>query len=247
MALDVSSFEDAAIDYNPICLFSIKWYRTGTILFVNLPVYKSLKSLLICKSDASIFTPNLAGPEIDIQKLKTGNKAEFARFINTYKNRVFSTCISFIPNRQDAEDLSQEVFIEVYSSITSFKENAQLSTWLYRIAVNKSLEELRRRKQLKRAAFFKGLLGIESEVFEISGDRLDHPGFIAEHKEKADALYQAIEGLPENQRIAFTLTQIEGRSYDESAEIMGSTKSSIESLIFRARNNLRKKLDDQKK
>lgn len=189
----------------------------------------------------------MAERNIEIQKLKKGDKAEFARFIDSYKNRVFSTCLSFIPNRQDAEDLSQEVFIEVYSSIGSFKENAQLSTWLYRIAVNKCLEELRKRKQLKRAAFFKGLLGIESEVFEISGDRFDHPGFITEHKEKASTLYKAIDSLPENQRIAFTLTQIEGRSYEESAQIMGNTKSSIESLIFRARNNLKAKLEKLKK
>lgn len=215
----------------------------------SLPLAYTLTSQRTCRPIASIFRAlfQLAAGSIDIQKLKAQDKIEFSRFIEAYKNRVYSTCISFIPNRQDAEDLSQEVFIEVYNSVKSFKENAQLSTWVYRIAVNKSLEELRRRKQLKRAAFFKGLLGIESEVFEISGDRLDHPGFIAEHKEKASALYQAIDSLPENQRIAFTLTQIEGRSYEESSEIMGNSKSSIESLIFRARNNLRKKLDAQKK
>lgn len=178
--------------------------------------------------------------QIDVNKLKRGDRTEFEQFVNAFKDRVYSTCLSFIPNQHDAQDLSQEVFLEVYASVAHFKENAQLSTWVYRIAVNKCLEEIRRRKQQKRSAFFKGLLGIESEAEQISGDKFDHPGFQAENKEKAEMLFAAIGSLPENQKIAYNLTQVEGYSYDEASKIMGTTIGAIESLLFRAKKNLRK-------
>lgn len=181
-------------------------------------------------------------PSIDIERLKNGDPKEFARFVNQFKDRVFSTCMGFIPNTHDAEDLTQEVFLEIYHSVGHFKSNAKLSTWLYRIAVNKCLEELRRRKQQKRAAFFKGLLGLGSEEVEAQAKHFNHPGYEAEEQEKAATLYETIDGLAENQKIAFTLTQIDGHSYAETAEIMGMTMSSIESLVFRAKANLKKRL-----
>lgn len=150
--------------------------------------------------------------------------------------------MGFIPNTHDAEDLTQEVFLEIYHSVGHFKSNAKLSTWLYRIAVNKCLEELRRRKQQKRAAFFKGLLGLGSEEVEAQAKHFNHPGYEAEEQEKAATLYETIDRLAENQKIAFTLTQIDGHSYAETAEIMGMTMSSIESLVFRAKANLKKRL-----
>jgi len=167
--------------------------------------------------------------------------------VAAFKKRVFATCLSFIPNKEDAEDLAQEVFLEVFESVKHFKEEAQLSTWIYRISVNKCLEELRKRKQLKRAAYFKSLIGLNPLHENISAEKMNHPGFIAENKEKALELYAAIEKLPENQKIAFTLTQIDGMSYDESAAIMGTTNGAIESLVYRARINLKKRLGHFKK
>lgn len=184
-------------------------------------------------------------PSVNIAKLKSGDQQEFSRFVNLHKDKVYATCMGFIPNAHDAEDLTQDVFVEIHHSINNFKENARLSTWMYRIAVNKCLEELRRRKQLKRAAFFKGLLGIGSEEVEEQARHFEHPGYLAEEKEKAETLYETIDGLAENQKIAFTLTQIDGHSYIETAEIMGVSISSLESLVFRAKANLKKRLKNK--
>ncbi|MBI1185298.1 sigma-70 family RNA polymerase sigma factor [bacterium] len=185
-------------------------------------------------------TKNSYNPNISL--LKSGDNAEFMRFVASFKDRVFNTCLSFVPNQADAEDLAQEVFVEVFQSVKHFNEQAMLSTWVYRIAVNKCLEELRRRKQQKRAAFFKGLLGIDHEALQAQSSDFDHPGFVAENNELAQAIFGEMNKLPESQRIAFTLTQIDGMSYEETAAVMGNSKSSVESLIFRARTALKKNL-----
>lgn len=185
--------------------------------------------------------------EPEIQALKSGDKRAFKLLVEQFQNRVYNTCLGFIPNALDAEDICQEVFVEVFASVKNFKGDAKLSTWIYRIAVNKCLEELRRRKQQKRAAYFKNLLGIGSEAEDVKSDEFTHPGFAAENQEKAHYLMKAIAQLAENQKIAFTLSQIDGKSYNEVSEIMGVSFSSVESLIFRARKNLKTKLAHIKK
>jgi RNA polymerase sigma-70 factor (ECF subfamily) len=85
-----------------------------------------------------------------LHKLRSGDKAAFSELVEIYSSRVINTCYRFLPDRMDAEDISQEVFIEVYQSISSFRENSARSTWIYRIAVTKSLDEIRKRKREKR-------------------------------------------------------------------------------------------------
>jgi len=179
-----------------------------------------------------------------IAKLTEKNKSEsenaFKYVIDTYGDRVHNTVLSIIQNKEDAEDLTQEVFVEVYNSISKFKGDSQLYTWIYRIAVTKSLELLRKRKTKKRFAFVTSIFSNEEEELEI-GD-FNHPGIIAENSERAKILFAAINKLPENQRIAFTLSQVENLSYKEISEVMKLSVSSVESLIFRAKGNLKKSL-----
>ncbi|MCB0737824.1 MAG: RNA polymerase sigma factor, partial [Bacteroidetes bacterium] len=143
----------------------------------------------------------------------------------------------------EAEDLTQEVFVEVYLKVQHFNEQAQLFTWIYRIAVNKCLEEQRRRKQQKRASYFKNLLGIGEEALDVEDKLNAHPGYSTENQDKAKFILAALEKLPENQRIAFTLMQTQGHSTKEVADIMNVSFSSVESLVFRAKKNLQKHLE----
>lgn len=146
-------------------------------------------------------------------------------------------------NREDAEDLAQEVFIEVFQSINNFRGEASLSTWIYRIAVTKSLELKRKRNRKKRMAYFKSLLNMNQDPDDTEDRKFfHHPGIEMENKERAHILFQTIDQLPQNQRIAFTLNKIEHLSYREVATIMETSLSAVESLIYRARNNLKQKL-----
>jgi RNA polymerase sigma factor (sigma-70 family) len=177
-----------------------------------------------------------------VEQLKKGDESAFKTIVDTWQDMVFNTALGIVQNAEDAEDIAQEVFVQVYQSVVSFKGDSKFSTWLYRIAITKSLDHERRKKRKKRFAFVKSIFGEESQVM-IHPPDFNHPGVLIDKKEDATALFKAISQLPENQRIAFTLHKLEGLSYQEVSEIMDSTISSVESLMHRAKTNLKKLLE----
>ena len=178
-----------------------------------------------------------------ISELGAGGEDAFRELVNTFKDRVFNTSLGMLRNTEDAEDITQEVFIEVFNSISKFRGDSSLSTWIYRITVTKSLDFIRRKNRKKRFAFVTSLF---SDKDKIKNDPADfyHPGVEAENRELSSVLFNAIEKLPQNQKIAFSLSKLENLSYKEISEIMGVTISSVESLLFRARSNLKTLLSD---
>jgi RNA polymerase sigma-70 factor (ECF subfamily) len=156
--------------------------------------------------------------------------------------RVFNTALSILQHREDAEDVAQEVFIEVYRSLPQFRYDSQISTWIYRITVNKCHDCIRKKNASKR----KGLMSIfgRQDDNEISLEKahFDHPGVLLEHKEEARLLFAAIDLLSENQKTAFVLFHIENLSQKEIADIMELSPKAVESLIQRAKASLREKL-----
>lgn len=162
--------------------------------------------------------------------------------MNDYGSKVYNTSLGILQNEQDAEDITQEVFIEVIISIGRFKEDSKISTWLYRIALNKSLEFLRRKNRKKRFGFLSALFVGDGSTLLTDVPHFYHPGVQLENKERAAILFRAISRLPESQRTAFVLHKLEDLSYAEIAEIMKVSVSSVESLMFRARQNLQRLL-----
>ncbi len=144
-------------------------------------------------------------------------------------------------NQEEAKDMSQEVFIHVYQNIERFKGESLLSTWIYRIAVNKCLEEIRKKGRQKRSAH---LEDIADPVIQNKTPDFFHPGLALENQQRAAILFGAIEQLPEQQQVAFTLAKVEFLSYDEISKVMNKSVSSVESLIHRAKQNLQKILKD---
>lgn len=175
-----------------------------------------------------------------IEALKKQEQSAYALLLDEYQKLVFNTCLSFVPNAEDAEDIAQEVFIEVYKSIGKFKGNSKLSTWIYRIAVNKSLEFIRKKTTKKRFGFMQSLAGDTIPIDKsFYFTEFNHPGVQLENKEQKEILFRAINQLPQTQKIVFTLHMIEGLSYKEVSEISEKSISSVESLLFRARKGLR--------
>ncbi|MBK5272554.1 MAG: RNA polymerase sigma factor [Bacteroidia bacterium] len=177
-----------------------------------------------------------------IQSLRKGDEVAFKFLVDNYQDRVFNTAIGIVQNAEDAEDVAQEVFIQVFRSIQSFKAESKLSTWIYRITTTRALDHLRSRKSKKRFGILQRLFGDDNEaLFEVPD--FNHPGVALDHKENAAHLFKAIDKLPENQRIAFILHKIEGLSYQEISEIMKTSVAAIESMMHRAKQNLRKILE----
>ena len=177
--------------------------------------------------------------QILIERLKQGDEAAFKHIVETWKNMVYNTALGMLQSPEDAEDVSQEVFVQVYESIKTFKAESKFSTWLYRITVSKALDHLRRKKRKKRFAYIQSLFGANNETV-IEKPDFNHPGVRLDNKERAATLFKAISQLPENQKIAFTLHKLEGLSYQEISEVMKASVSSVESLMHRAKTNLRK-------
>jgi RNA polymerase sigma factor (sigma-70 family) len=174
-----------------------------------------------------------------IEKLKQGDETAFKEIVTTWQNMVYNTALGILQNEEDAEDVAQEVFVQVYESIKTFKAQSKLSTWLYRITVSKSLDHLRRKKRKKRFAYIQSIFGASGETV-IEKPDFNHPGVALDNKERATILFKAIDQLPENQKIAFTLHKVEGLSYQEISDVMKTSVSSVESLMHRAKNNLKK-------
>jgi RNA polymerase sigma factor (sigma-70 family) len=177
-----------------------------------------------------------------IQQLRAGDELAFKSLVENYQDLVYNTALGIVQNSEDAEDVTQEVFIQVFRSIDQFKGDARLSTWIYRITTTKALDHIRSRKRKKRFAFITSLFGQNDELVHEPVD-FQHPGVTLDRKEQAALLFRMIDQLPENQKVAFTLHKTEELSYQEIADVMQLSVSAVESLLFRARQNLRKLLE----
>ncbi len=175
-----------------------------------------------------------------IDNILTGSQECFKELIDKYQSMVLNICNSFLHNKDDANDITQEVFIEVYSSLHKYKQKAKLSTWIYRIAVNKSLNYIRdnKKRNIFRSieSFFSKDLNSE---LQISNNTTLYEDDNVEN-ERIDLLHKTINSLSGNQKIAFTLNKFKKLSYKEIAEIMELPLSAVESLIYRANRNVQK-------
>ena len=160
--------------------------------------------------------------------------AAFRAFIDEHKQKVFNMVLNRIQHWEDAEEITQDVFVDVYRNASSFRGKASVNTWLYRITMNKCIDHLRRKTVRKKWKFSSNAVH-ENEAIDFY-----HPGIASENKEKAVVLFKAMRQLPEKQYTAWVLSEIENLSYQEISEVMNTSLSSVESLLFRARQNLRK-------
>ena len=169
---------------------------------------------------------------------------DFKSIVEAHQEKVRNTCFRFVKNPEDADDVAQEVFIQVYESLGHFRKDSELSTWIYRIAVNKSLDFIRKKKRKKRFAQLTSLFGFNEEKEEVVLPATDNPQQDMEAKEDKQVLNSALDQLPENQKTAIMLSKYEGFSNKEIAEIMEVSLSAVEALMHRAKKNLHKLLYD---
>ena len=180
---------------------------------------------------------NLVDINENVEALDAGS---FAALVEQCQGMVYNTALSIVQNEVEAEDITQDVFLEVYEGLESFKKESKLSTWIYRITVNKSLDFLKKQQRAKNGGLLKRIFSIEEKDEPAS---FEHPGVQLDKKESSKALFAALKKLPPNQQVAFTLQKLEGLNQRETAEIMQTTVEAVESLMTRAKTNLRKHLE----
>ena len=179
-------------------------------------------------------------PDI-IVRLKQGDKTVYTEVVEQWQHMIYNTALSIVQNEEDAEDITQDVFVALYERIQDFREESTLSTWLYSITVRKALDLEKRKSRQKRGGFLQKIFAVKESEEPVN---FNHPGILLDNKENATVLFKALKKLPDKQRIAFTLHKMEGLSYQQIAAIMDTSLYAIESLQVRAKNNLKKILSD---
>jgi RNA polymerase sigma-70 factor (ECF subfamily) len=185
-----------------------------------------------------------------IELILQGDREKFGNLVERYSQMVFRTCMGFVHNREDAEDLTQEVFLRAFQSLAGFKCKSSFPTWIYRIAVNASLNFKRKHSGIslfeRLESLFSGEKSAEKNpVFS----HPDDPEKILIEREHSLWLQKALDSLPANQRTAIILSKYEDLSQKEISEIMNLSVGAVEALLQRAKKNLRERLSagDKKK
>ena len=166
----------------------------------------------------------------------------FEEIYRNYSKRVFNLALQYVQNTEDAEEITQDVFVAIYHALPDFQENSQPGTWVYRIAINKSLDYIKKKKRQKRFAFISSLFQVNQDEIQHEDRTFHHPGISLEQKEAVGNIFIHINSLSDNQKTALILSKLEHKSQKEIAEIMKLSPKAVESLIQRAKNNLGKKL-----
>jgi RNA polymerase sigma-70 factor (ECF subfamily) len=182
-------------------------------------------------------------PDISIEALRSGDRAEFARLVDAYSAPIYRLGLRMLGNEQDAEDVLQNTFFNALTHLSSFEGRSSILTWLYRIAVNESLMLMRRSKP-----------EVNIDDADTSDDNTDDlaqsqfvdwgslPEEMLLSSEGKQALDRAIQNLPENLRMVFLLRDIQELSIKETAEALGLTESNVKIRLLRARLSLREQL-----
>ncbi|MBK8610977.1 MAG: RNA polymerase sigma factor [Chitinophagaceae bacterium] len=171
------------------------------------------------------------------------DELHFENLYNGYKKLVYNMCLHYVLNAEDAQDITQEVFVKVHQRYSQYDPKAASEkTWICRIAINHCLDFIKSKKTKKRFGFISSLFHQDSDEQVIDALEINHPGVEAEHKEALTKLLQIIYALPENQKTAIILSKIEDRPQKEVAEIMNTSVKAVESLLQRAKQTIHKNL-----
>ena len=180
-------------------------------------------------------------------RVKEGDEAAFAKIVTTYQDRLISIFRNLVGDQEAAEDLTQELFLRIYRARHGYQPNAKLSTWVFRIATNLASNSRRskgRRKEVQLKSSESGPLGTRPAEKLLADKSSLMPSRQFDRQEMQKLVHQALETLSERQRIALLLHKFEGMSYADIGEAMELSPQAVKSLLSRARESLRTKLEN---
>lgn len=182
-----------------------------------------------------------------IAQLQARDEAALEALMAQYEGRVFGLALRLTGNRQDAEEILQDVFLTVFQKIGSFRGDAKLSSWIYRIATNAALMKLRKRPKMQKIPLAEELgpaMTEEGMIAEPVADWSHLPDDETARKELTRRIEEAVGHLPPDYRSAFVLRDVEGLSAEEAADVLNLSVAALKSRLHRARLFLRKQLAD---
>ena len=166
----------------------------------------------------------------------------FEETYSKFSKLVFNLALQYVQNTEDAEEITQDVFVSVHQSRNKFQQNSEIQTWIYRITINRSLDFIKAKNRKKRFALITSLFHDDGNEQINLSHHFNHPGILLEQKEGLASLFKHINSLPDNQKTVLILSKIEQKSQTEVSEIMNLSTKAVESLLQRAKTNLTKRL-----
>lgn len=180
-----------------------------------------------------------------VNKAVKGDNLAFEALMEKHMGIIYNIALRMTANQDDAEDMTQEIMIKIFRSLGSFKGNSKFSTWIYRVAVNTCLDELKKKKNKKHLSLDAEISGDDGEnQIEIKDDS-PSPEKLAEQNELRDMVAAAVKLLSDEHRAVIVLRDIRGMSYSEIAEILGCSDGTVKSRISRARAQLKMILEKE--
>jgi RNA polymerase sigma-70 factor (ECF subfamily) len=167
-----------------------------------------------------------------IQKVKNGDEGAFKFLMTKYYPRVYASLFAYTKSREDSEDLTQLTFIKVWQKIDSFRGDSAFFTWIYRIAINLA------KNHFVSSSSKKDKVNISSDDLEFDIPSYDNPESSLMHKESLQKIHSFVKTLPESLKTAFTLREVDGKSYEEISVITDTPIGTVRSRIFRARESI---------
>jgi RNA polymerase sigma-70 factor (ECF subfamily) len=188
--------------------------------------------------------PDRSDPDAALMlRVQRGDRAAFAELVAKYQQPVFNFILRTLRDEAESEDIAQATFIQVWKSAARYRPSARFSTWLFTIARNLCLNEIRRRSRHPADSLdAPTVAGEEHTVPQVEDAATHRPVEALLHGELEDKLAAALADLPENQRTAILLCQRDELSYEEIARVLGCSLSATKSLIFRGRETLKQRL-----
>jgi RNA polymerase sigma-70 factor, ECF subfamily len=187
--------------------------------------------------------PNVFDADAQLMlRFKNGDAEAFDQLFVRHTRAMVNFAYRFVHDRQAAEELAQEIFLRVYEGAAGYQAQAKFTTWLYRIAANVCLNEIRKPRFKASHKPLSPERPQDSDAFFRSAESVGSPDRILERQAISEALRQALSQIPEKQRTAFILNKYEEFSYAEVAGIMNASEKAVKSLIHRAKEALAERL-----
>ena len=180
-------------------------------------------------------------------RIAKGDEDAFEILVNRHQTSVLNLIYRFIGDRTQAKDLAQEVFIRVWQAAGSYQPKAKFTTWIYRITANLCLNELKSSRRRRLFQFLRFGEGQGNTIEEVLVDASPSPEDLLLSRERSRQISDALQSLPDNQRMALVLKRYDDLSYQEIAKVIGCSVSAVESLLVRAKRSLQEKLKNYEK
>jgi len=177
-----------------------------------------------------------------VKLARDGDEEAFGELVKTYHQHVYNVVYGLVDNAEDAKELAQQSWVKAWRKLASFKQDSGFFTWVYRIASNTAFDFLRRRGRRREEELRDGVEPVSDARYERAPSEMTRPDRELEHAETRTFFDAALRELSPEHRLALTLREVDGLSYDEIAKVMNCRKGTVMSRIFYARQKIQEKM-----